>query len=177
MVKRTSLRNADCPVARALDIIGDWWSLLIVRDAFDGLRRFSEFQKGLCVSKGILSGRLRDLVALGILNTEPASDGSVYQDYVLTDKGRDLFPVVVALRQWGEEHCFDPGEPHSVLVENDTGQRVGPIAVRSRSGRVLRASDTSVRKITGLAPTPKPPSAPHRKHRKTAPGLRRALKT
>ena len=68
MVKRTSLSEADCPVARSLDIIGDWWSLLIVRDAVDGVRRFSEFQKGLGVSKGILASRLRDLVTHGILN-------------------------------------------------------------------------------------------------------------
>ena len=66
MVKRTSLSEADCPVARSLDIIGDWWSLLIVRDAIDGVRRFSEFQKGLGVSKGILAARLRDLVTHGI---------------------------------------------------------------------------------------------------------------
>ena len=62
MVKRTSLADVDCPVARALDAIGDWWSLLIVRDAFDGIRRFGDFQKNLGVSKGILASRLRDLV-------------------------------------------------------------------------------------------------------------------
>jgi DNA-binding HxlR family transcriptional regulator len=124
-----------------------------VRDAFDGTRRFSEFQKGLGVSKGILSARLRDLVALGILATQPAADGSAYEEYVLTDKGRDLFPVVVALRQWGERHCFLPGEPHSVLVENGTGECPGRMEVRSRNGRILRASDTTVRKIKGTAQT------------------------
>ncbi|HUN97589.1 MAG TPA: helix-turn-helix domain-containing protein, partial [Bradyrhizobium sp.] len=102
MVKRTSMADADCPVARALDVIGDWWSLLIVRDAFDGIRRFGDFQKNLGVSKGILASRLRDLVELGILATAPVSDDSAYQEYVLTEKGDDLFPVVVGLRQWGE---------------------------------------------------------------------------
>jgi DNA-binding HxlR family transcriptional regulator len=155
MVKRTNLSEADCPVARSLDIIGDWWSLLIVRDAIDGVRRFSEFQKGLGVSKGILAARLRDLVAHGILEMEPASDGSAYEDYVLTDKGRDLFPVVVALRQWGEDHCFLPGEPHSVLVETETGRRVGRLEMRFRNGRILKASDTAVRKVAGADPTPK----------------------
>src|SRR5215475_492106 len=116
MVKRTSLEDANCPVARSLDAIGDWWSLLIIRDAIDGVRRFSDFQKGLGVSKGILATRLRNLVALGILEMASASDGSAYQEYVLTRKGRDLFLVVVALRQWGEQHCFTRGEPHSVLV-------------------------------------------------------------
>ena len=99
MVKRTSLEGAACPVARALDAIGDWWSLLIVRDAFDGVRRFGEFQKSLGVAKNILSDRLRTLVAHDILAAVPASDGSAYQEYVLTEKGQALFPVIVGLRQ------------------------------------------------------------------------------
>ena len=111
MVRRTSLNDADCPVARALDAIGDWWSLLIVRDAFDCVTRFNEFQKGLGVSKGILATRLQNLTALGILETAPAADGSAYQEYILTSKGRDLFPVVVGLRQWGEDYCFAADEP------------------------------------------------------------------
>lgn len=147
MVKRVSLEDAECPVARSLDAIGDWWSLLIVRDAFDGVRRFSEFQKGLGVSRGILATRLRDLVALGILETAPASDGSAYQEYLLTRKGRDLFPVVVGLRQWGEAHCFSRGEPHSILVDRATGRPVGRLQVRSEKGRPLAASDTAIKKL------------------------------
>jgi DNA-binding HxlR family transcriptional regulator len=162
MVKRISLSDAECPVARALDIIGDWWSLLIVRDAFDGARRFGEFQRSLGVSRGILSARLRNLVALGILAMQPAADGSAYEDYVLTDKGCDLFPVVVALRQWGERHCFRAGAPHSVLIEDDTGECLSRMEVRSKKGRILRASDTTVRKLEG-AQKPKHGSASHRK--------------
>lgn len=152
MVKRTSFEGADCPVARSLDLIGDWWSLLIVRDAFDGVRRFGDFQKGLGVSKGILAARLRELVAHGVLVTMPASDGSAYQDYVLTEKGRDLFPVIVALRQWGEAHCFRAGEPRSTLVENETGQPVGRLELRSRKGRTLTPSETTVRKVVARTP-------------------------
>jgi DNA-binding HxlR family transcriptional regulator len=148
VVKRTSLNKANCPVARSLDAIGDWWSLLIVRDAIDGMRRFNDFQKGLGVSKGILATRLRSLVALGVLETAPAADGSAYREYLLTKKGRDLFPVVVALRQWGEHHCFAPGEPHSVLIDNYTGQRVGTLELRSSTGRVLTALETSVERVT-----------------------------
>jgi DNA-binding HxlR family transcriptional regulator len=155
MVKRTSLKEADCPVARSLDAIGDWWSLLIVRDAFDGVRRFGEFQKGLGISKGILATRLRDLLSLGILDAVPAADGSAYQEYLLTKKGAGLFPIVVGLRQWGQDHCFDPGEAHSVLVDNKTGQPVGRLELRSKSGRALTASDTTVKKITGPIPAPK----------------------
>lgn len=80
MVKRTSFEEAACPVARSLDAIGDGWSLLIVRDAFDGLRRFGEFQKNLGMAKNILSDRLRTLTAHGILEAAPASDGSAYQN-------------------------------------------------------------------------------------------------
>jgi DNA-binding HxlR family transcriptional regulator len=147
MVKRTSLKDAECPVARSLDAIGDWWSLLIVRDAFDGLRRFGEFQKNLGVAKNILATRLRMLVDQGILAVRPASDGSAYQDYVLTAKGRDLFHVVVALRQWGEAHTFAPGEPHSALVDGEAGQPVGRLELRSTAGKLLGADDTHVRKV------------------------------
>jgi DNA-binding HxlR family transcriptional regulator len=153
LVRRTSFEDAACPVARALDAIGDWWSLLIVRDAFDGARRFSEFQKGLGVSKGILAERLRALVTRGVLQMASASDGSAYREYVLTERGRDLFPIVVALRQWGEDHCFGPNEPHSVLVDNDTGQPIARLQVRSTTGRELQAIDTAVRKVVRTALT------------------------
>ncbi|WP_394823545.1 winged helix-turn-helix transcriptional regulator [Pendulispora albinea] len=146
-MKRISLEQAECPVARALDAIGDWWSLLIVRDAFAGARRFGEFQKGLGVSKGILATRLRDLVALGILDTAPASDGTAYQEYVLTKRGRDLFPIVVGLRQWGEDHCFEAGEAHSILVDNETGKRIERMQLRAKDGRVLTSNDTTVKKL------------------------------
>src|SRR5258707_14790148 len=99
MVNRTSFEGADCPVARALDSIGDWWSLLIIRDAFLGIRRFSEFQKNIGLAKNILTVRLRALVADGILRMAPASAGSAYQEDVLTQRGRRGFPVLVALRQ------------------------------------------------------------------------------
>jgi DNA-binding HxlR family transcriptional regulator len=144
MVKRTSHKRASCPVARPLDAIGDWWSLLIVRDAFDGLRRFGEFRESLGVAKNILATRLRNLVAHGILETVPASDGSAYEEYVLTDKGIALFPVLVALRQWGEEYFFEPGEQHVRLVDRKTRKPVRKLELRSQDGRALRASDTVV---------------------------------
>ena len=98
-MKRTALGRVECPVARALDEIGDWWSLLIIRDCFDGMRRFGEFQKNLGISKGILAARLKHLVAIGVLRTEPISDDGAFEEYVLTDKGRDLFLVNLSLRQ------------------------------------------------------------------------------
>src|SRR6202166_4145936 len=109
MVKRTSFENAECPVARSLDSLGDWWSLLIIRDAFLGLRRFSEFQKNLGCARNIPPGRVRALVDNRILKTVPASDGSAYQEYLLTPKGRGVFPVLVSLRQWSEEFSGERG--------------------------------------------------------------------
>src|SRR3981081_4921201 len=85
-VKRTSLEKAECPIARSLDAIGDWWSLLIIRDALMGISRFSEFQKHIGLAKNILTVRLHALVDHRILVTVPASDGSAYQEYVLTPK-------------------------------------------------------------------------------------------
>jgi len=151
MVKRTSLEGAACPVARSLDAIGDWWSLLIVRDAFDGIRRFGEFQKSLGVAKNILSDRLRTLVAHGILAVAPASDGSAYQEYVLTDKGRALFPVIVGLRQWGEDHYYGPAEAHSTLIDRKRGQAVRRLEIRAQDGRLLEPDDTVVQKTTPAA--------------------------
>jgi DNA-binding HxlR family transcriptional regulator len=151
MVKRTSHRDSLCGVARPLDAIGDGWSLLIVRDAFDGLRRFGEFQKSLGLAKNILSARLRNLVAHGIMTTTPASDGGPYQEYVLTEKGRGLFLVLVALRQWGEDFCFDPGEAHVRLVDRKTGLRVRRLELHAQDGRLLGPEDAVVRFPPSLA--------------------------
>jgi DNA-binding HxlR family transcriptional regulator len=144
MVKRTSFEAAECPIARSLDTIGDGWSLLIIRDALSGTRRFSEFQKSLGTAKNILAARLRALVAHGVLELKPASDGSPYQEYVLTDKGRDLFPVLVALRQWADDYLFKPGEEYTRLVDRKTGKRVRKLELRAQDGRVLRRQDTAL---------------------------------
>jgi DNA-binding HxlR family transcriptional regulator len=145
MVKRISHKDSRCGVARPMDAIGDGWSLLIVRDAFDGLRRFGEFQKSLGLARNILAARLRMLVAHGILENVPAADGGPYHDYVLTPKGRGLFPVLVALRQWGEEFFFAPGEPHVRLVDKERGQPVRKLELRAEDGRVLGPEDTIIR--------------------------------
>jgi DNA-binding HxlR family transcriptional regulator len=155
-MKRTSIGRVECPVARALDAIGDWWSLLIIRDAFDGIRRFSELQKSLGISKGILTARLKHLVAVDVLKMAPIADEGGYQEYVLTDKGRDLFLMTVSLRQWGEDHCFDKSERHSVLVEKVGGQRVPRLALRGRDGKELNDSATFVRKVGAPSASRKP---------------------
>jgi DNA-binding HxlR family transcriptional regulator len=145
MVKRTSFETAECPVARSLDSLGDWWSLLIIRDALLGLRRFSEFQRNIGLAKNILTVRLRALVEHGILKTVPASDGSAYQEYVLTPKGRGVFPVLVALRQWSEEFCGGRDGFATLLVDRSSGRPVKKLELRAADGRLLGDGDTEVR--------------------------------
>jgi DNA-binding HxlR family transcriptional regulator len=147
MAKRTGFGKAQCPIARSMDAIGDSWSMLIIRDAMLGLRRFSEFQKSLGLAKNILTVRLRALVAHGILKTEPASDGSAYQEYVLTPKGRGVFPVMVALRQWSEDFAFAPDELSNIMVDRRNGRRVRKLELRSEDGRLLGDGDIEVKTI------------------------------
>ncbi|WP_407174929.1 winged helix-turn-helix transcriptional regulator [Bradyrhizobium sp. STM 3562] len=145
MVKRTSLEGDGCPIARSLDVIGDWWSLLIIRDAFLGRRRFGEFQKSLGLAKNILTARLRMLVEEGILRMAPASDGSAYQEYVLTEKGRGVFPILVALRQWSEEFDRCPESIATIMVDREKGRPVKRLELRAQDGRLLTPADIALK--------------------------------
>jgi DNA-binding HxlR family transcriptional regulator len=138
-------------VARAVEVVGDRWSLLIVRDAFDGVTRFGDFVASLGIARNILTSRLQSLEAAGVLATVPAADGSPYQDYVLTAAGRSLFPVVLALRQWGEDQLYGPGEAHSKLVEKAGGKLVPRLQVTGSSGQPLAPEETVVRKRRAVA--------------------------
>ncbi|MEH2477074.1 DNA-binding HxlR family transcriptional regulator [Nitrobacteraceae bacterium AZCC 2146] len=151
MAKRASLKDNACPIARSMEAIGDCWSMLIIRDAMMGLRRFSEFQKDLGLARNILAARLRALVADGILQMEPASNGSAYQDYVLTPKGRAVFPIMVALRQWGEDFAFAPGEPTNIMVDRKTGKRVSKLELHAADGRLLGSGDTEIKPVVSVA--------------------------
>lgn len=142
-----------CPVARAVEVVGDRWSLLIVRDAFDGVTRFGDFVASLGIARNILTSRLQSLEEAGVIGTVPAADGSPYHDYLLTAAGRSLFPVVLALRQWGEDQLYKPGEAHSRLVEKASGKRVPRLQVKGSSGQPLAPEETVVRKLRAVAPT------------------------
>ncbi|MEE9651392.1 helix-turn-helix domain-containing protein [Enterobacter soli] len=144
-MKRTRLEESTCPVARSLDIIGDWWSLLIVRDALRGVKRFGEFQKSLGIAKNMLTARLKLLVEEGILTLQPASDGSAWQEYVLTEKGRALQTVLVALSQWGNEFLFSPNQPGSVLVDVKNQQPLRKLALVANDGRELAPQDIELK--------------------------------
>jgi DNA-binding HxlR family transcriptional regulator len=144
---RKAMTDEPCPVARTVDLIGDRWSLMIVRDAFDGMRRFGDFQRSLGVARNILSDRLRKLVDAEVLEMQDASDGTAYQEYVLTAKGESLFPVVVALRQWGEQHLFGRDERHSLLLDKRSGQPVPLMTPVAPDGVTLVPHETEVQKV------------------------------
>jgi DNA-binding HxlR family transcriptional regulator len=142
-VRRTSLEDAICPVARSLDEIGDWWTLLIVRDAFNGAKRFSDFQQSLGLAKNILSARLRTLVSNGILEKRPSTQRNARSEYHLTEKGRRLRVVLVALRQWGEDNLFAEGDP--MWVAHDKANRpIARLRLMSQDGRPLEPGDIVV---------------------------------
>ncbi|MDR8411543.1 helix-turn-helix transcriptional regulator [Nonomuraea sp. 3-1Str] len=133
-----------CPVARTVDLIGDRWSLLIIRDAMDGATTFTEFHQRLGIARNILTDRLRKLVEHGILDKGAATDGRRHT-YRLTEAGQDLFTAVVALRQWGERHAFAPDEPHSVLVD-DQGRQLPRLHPLGQDGAPLSVEASHVRK-------------------------------
>ncbi|MDI5980570.1 winged helix-turn-helix transcriptional regulator [Amycolatopsis magusensis] len=137
--------DAGCPVARTVDLVGDRWSLLVIRDAMDGARSFTEFQRRTGIARNILTDRLRKLIAHGLLEQRTAPSGR-RQEYALTGSGRDLFPVILTLRQWGERHAFEPGEPHSTLVDQH-GVPVPELVPAGADGAPLDAVNTSVRKL------------------------------
>ncbi|OZI66999.1 winged helix-turn-helix transcriptional regulator [Bordetella genomosp. 11] len=109
-MRRKRLTQDPCPIARSLDVIGDWWSLLIVREALSGTCRFSDFQQRLGLARNILSTRLRNLVEAGVLETRPSPGRCDHNEYHLTDKGRRLQPVLRALYTWGKENLFAADE-------------------------------------------------------------------
>ncbi len=119
----------ECPVARSLEEVGEWWSILILRDAMLGLRRFDEFQRSLGVAPTTLTRRLTALVENGLLVRHRYSQRPPRDEYVLTDKGRDFHPVVVALLAWGNRHLAGPAGPALVLIDRDNGAVMDPIVV------------------------------------------------
>lgn len=144
-MKKKCLAHNECPLARGYNVIGDWWSLLIITQiCIAGERRFGDIQQALGMAKNILSARLQKLVDEEILRKVPASDGSAFHEYVLTEKGSDLYKVLVALRQWGEKHFCDGRPLNHFLADKAKRQPIPEIEVRSQSGKVLGATDLMI---------------------------------
>lgn len=139
-MQRKSFGNMQCPVARSLERVGEWWSILILRDALHGLTRFDEFQKSLDIAPNMLTRRLNALVEGGLLERRRYRDHPPRYDYVLTERGRDFRPVLMALLAWGNKH-FTPEGASVLLVDAKTGEVADPIVVDRASGRPIAAPD------------------------------------
>src|SRR5260221_14427424 len=125
-MQRTRFVNRECPVAQSLEVIGGGWSLLTTRDAFRGLRRFESFQTSLGIARNMLSRRLKALVAAGILEKRPYSERPRRYEYRLTQKGRELMPVMVSLMIWGNRCTAPEAGPTALLVDRATGEPIEP---------------------------------------------------
>jgi DNA-binding HxlR family transcriptional regulator len=135
-MRRTSFGNMQCPIARSLERVGEWWSILILRDASLGLTRFDEFQESLGIAPNILTRRLKALVEAGLLERCRYSERPPRYEYVLTESGRDFRPVLWALLAWGNKH-FAPEGASVVVVDSTTGVEADPVLVDGNSGRPL----------------------------------------
>ena len=128
-----------CPLPQAIELIGDKWAFLILRGAFNGLRHFEQFQAGLGIARNILSNRLGRMVEGGVLHRSPDPLDGRRVVYALTDKGQGLLPVVIALRQWGEQ--WGHGTPDVLLADQRDGKPVRPIRLLAEDGRELDLDD------------------------------------
>ena len=150
MPKRSPLPNA-CMLARALEVLGEWWTLLIVRDAFFGIRHFEAFQGSLGIARNVLSTRLAKLVEVGILTRTPDATDGRRIEYRLTSKGRALLPVIVGMAQWGAANLREPGQPLPYwFTVRETGEPIPPVKVRSADGRELAARDLAIAEGPGM---------------------------
>lgn len=149
-MRRKSFGDMPCPVARGLERVGEWWSILILRDALRGLTRFDEFQRNLGIAPNMLSRRLDALVEAGLLERRRYSERPPRDEYLPTAAGRDFRPVIQALLAWGNRH-FPPENASVRIVDRETGLEADPILVDRVSGRPL--SDpvfrTVVRRLDG----------------------------
>lgn len=140
--------HMNCSLAQTLDVIGERWTLLILRDAFFGVKRFNHFERNLGIAKNILCARLARLVEEGLMEKRDSEEGA-HPEYVLTDAGRDLQPVLLAMTHWGDRYKPDPRGQRLVFVERATGRPIRPMAAVSEDGRSL--SPEQIRAVAGPA--------------------------
>ncbi len=140
----------ECSVAQTLDLVGDWWTLLILRDALFGARRFGDFERNLGIAKNILTNRLRHLVDHEILERSETDDGKV--EYRMTERGRDLATVLTALREWGDKWIYGRGNEPLVLVDKADGRRVRGLAVLNADGEPVLPRQLAAKPGRGASP-------------------------
>ncbi len=143
-MKHNKFDDLNCSIATALELIGEWWTILILREAFFGTRRFEDFQQHLGIARNILTARLRKLCDGGILQRVPIKEGAKRHEYRLTAMGRDLYPTLIALTQWGDRWLHLGGAPVK-FIEHTTGEEIPDVAILSKQGAVLDARDLTLK--------------------------------
>jgi DNA-binding HxlR family transcriptional regulator len=148
---RRRFQRENCSIARSLEILGDWWTLLVVREAFLGTRRFADFEAHLDISKNILTRRLDHLTTHGVLERVDAGVHGTRFEYVLTAMGKDLITLMTALRQWGDRWIFGAGGEPLIVADRRTGRPIPPVRVLGEDGQPLRARDLALRPGPGAS--------------------------
>jgi DNA-binding HxlR family transcriptional regulator len=143
-MRRTRFDEWPCPIARTTDLVGDWWTPLVMREAFYGCRRFEQFQERLQVNRATLSARLIRLVDDGLLEKRQYDERPVRFEYVLTDKGRAFWDVLAAMWRWGEDWLFEPGEQNVRQVRRDTGEPIRYQVIDENSGEHIESRNLAI---------------------------------
>ncbi len=144
-MRRTRFDREPCPIARTTDLVGDWWTPLVLREAFFGRKRFDEFQRALGVSRAVLAQRLTRLVDEGLLTKDRYQEHPPRYEYSLTDKGRAFFDVLAAMWRWGSDWMWDGKAPPADLVDSASGRTVRPAVVDERTGEAIDPSRLRLR--------------------------------
>jgi DNA-binding HxlR family transcriptional regulator len=162
-MRRTRFDDWDCSIARTVDILGDWWTPMVLRAALLGARRFEQFQEGLGIPRNVLTDRLGRLVDEGIMERRPYQDRPVRHEYRLTEKGIALYPVIVTMLEWGNQWLDWDADPPVDLVDRETGEVLEPVLVDRRTGRELDPRRTRAVYREGRGMRPEPVSATTRR--------------
>jgi DNA-binding HxlR family transcriptional regulator len=151
-MRRTRFHDWPCSVARTVDLLGDWWTPLVLRECFYGVRRFDDFQGRLGIGRNVLTERLGRLVGEGLLAKVPYQERPVRHEYRLTDKGRDFFGVIAAMLRWGDDWLAGEAGPPVELRDRRTGAVVRPVVVDEATGERLDPRHVTVVPGPGLTP-------------------------
>jgi DNA-binding HxlR family transcriptional regulator len=150
--KRGRIANKECSMARAMEVVGDRWSILILREAFYGVKRFDEFEYYVGIAPNILSNRLKKFVDAGIMTRVPLPEHSTRYEYVLTEQGRDFFPAYLALKKWGDDWLAEPEGPQVVFRERSALREIKYPRLTTSGGKRLRLEDVEVVAGSGAVP-------------------------
>jgi DNA-binding HxlR family transcriptional regulator len=151
-VKQSRLANKECSMARAMEVVGDRWSILILREAYYGVKRFDEFEYYVGIAPNILSNRLKRFIDADVMTRVPLPEHAGRFEYVLTKKGRDFFPAYLALKKWGDDWLAESAGPQVIFRERSAGRPIECPEWRTPSGKPLRLEDVEVVAGAGAVP-------------------------